>query len=112
MSDYTPIDCGLYSRYELAILRRRRLRLSWRVAGGLTRIDTVTPIDLETRSGEEFLVIEQSTVTGSTSASTGSSDPGKCYPKTTAGPEIAEPAAPRGRPVLMHIGHSLPPLRV
>lgn len=60
MSDYTPIDCGLYSGYELAILRRRRLRLSWRVAGGLTRIDTVTPIDLETRRGEEFLVIEQS----------------------------------------------------
>ena len=60
MSDYTPIDCGLYSRYELAILRRRRLRLSWRAAGGLTRIDTVTPIDLETRSGEEFIVIEQS----------------------------------------------------
>ncbi len=60
MSDYTPIDCGLYSRYELAILRRRRLRLSWRDAGGLARIDTVTPIDLETRSGEEFLVFEQS----------------------------------------------------
>jgi Rho-binding antiterminator len=60
MSDYTPIDCGLYSRYELAILRRRRLRLSWREAGGVARIDIVTPIDLETRGGEEFLVIEQS----------------------------------------------------
>ena len=60
MSDYTPIDCGLYGRYELAILQRRRLRLSWRDDGGLARIDTVTPLDLETRSGEEFLVIEQS----------------------------------------------------
>ena len=60
MADYTPIDCGLYSRYELAILRRRRLRLSWRDAGGLARIDTVKPVDLETRGGEEFLVIEQS----------------------------------------------------
>jgi Rho-binding antiterminator len=60
MSDYTPIDCGLYSRYELAILRRHRLRLSWRDAGGLARIDTVTPVDLATRGGEEFLVIEQS----------------------------------------------------
>ncbi len=60
MSDYTPVDCGVYARYELAIMRRRRLRLTWRDEDGLTRIDTVRPLDLETRAGEEFLLIEDS----------------------------------------------------
>jgi Rho-binding antiterminator len=60
MTDYEPVDCGVYSGYELAILRRRRLRLIWRDDQGLTRIDAVRPLDLETRSGEEFLVIEDS----------------------------------------------------
>ncbi len=60
MSEYTPIDCGLYAGFELAILRRRRLRLTWRDGAGLTRIDTVRPLDLETRAGEEFLLIEDS----------------------------------------------------
>ena len=49
MTDYEPIDCGVYSGYELAILRRRHLRLTWRDREGLTRIDTVRPLDLETR---------------------------------------------------------------
>jgi Rho-binding antiterminator len=60
MTDYEPVDCGIYSGYELAILRRRRLRLTWRDEDGLTRIDTVQPVDLETRCGEEFLLIEDS----------------------------------------------------
>jgi Rho-binding antiterminator len=60
MTDYQPVDCRVYSGYELAILRRRRLRLTWRDDGDLTRIDTVRPLDLETRGGEEFLLIEDS----------------------------------------------------
>jgi transcriptional antiterminator Rof (Rho-off) len=60
MSEYTPVDCGSYARYELAILRRHRLRLTWRDPAGLTRIETVRPLDLQTRAGEEFLLIEDS----------------------------------------------------
>lgn len=60
MTDYEPIDCRIYSGYELAILRRRRLRLLWQDDQGLTRIDVVQPLDLETRAGEEFLLIEDS----------------------------------------------------
>lgn len=55
MSDYTPIDCGLYSEYELAIIRRQKLRISWRGDDGLSHMATVTPLDLETRSGAEYL---------------------------------------------------------
>lgn len=60
MTDYRPIDCGLYSRYELAILRRRLLRLTWTEPDGITHIENVRPLDLKTRSSEEFLVAEDS----------------------------------------------------
>jgi len=59
MTDYTPVDCGLYSEYELAILRRRRLRIYWHEADGQARIDVLMPVDLRTRRGEEFLVLER-----------------------------------------------------
>jgi Rho-binding antiterminator len=55
-TDYKSIDCALYSEFELAIMHRTRLRLSWREAGGTTRIEALVPIDLRTRHGEEFLV--------------------------------------------------------
>ena len=53
---YEPIDCGLYSEYELAIMHRRRLRLVWQDAEGSAHIEALTPGDLRTRQGEEFLV--------------------------------------------------------
>ena len=55
--DYVPIDCGLYSEYELAIMHHDRLRLSWRDPGGIAHIGIVTPTDLLTRSGAEFMVL-------------------------------------------------------
>jgi len=55
--DYIPIDCGLYSEYELAIMHRDRLRLSWRDHTGIVHIGIVTPTDLRTRSGAEFMVV-------------------------------------------------------
>ena len=56
MNDYTPIDCGLYSEYELAIIRRQRLRISWRGDDGLSHMAIVMPLDLQTRSGAEYLL--------------------------------------------------------
>ena len=56
MSDYTPIDCGLYSEYELAIIRRQKLRISWQGDDGLSHMAIVTPLDLQTRSGAEYLL--------------------------------------------------------
>jgi Rho-binding antiterminator len=57
MSDYKPIDCGLYSEYEVAMLHRSKLRLSWRDSSKTVHMEVVTPRDLRTRHGEEFLVV-------------------------------------------------------
>ncbi len=58
MTDYTPIDCEIYSRYELAIMRGNRLRVSWRDADGQPHIEVLRPKDLRTHEHEEFLVAE------------------------------------------------------
>ena len=57
MTDYTPVDCGLQSEYELAIMHRDKLKLTWSDADGETCIYTITPTDLRTRNSEEFLVV-------------------------------------------------------
>ncbi len=60
MTDYRPIDCGLHSEYELAIMQGRRLTLRWREAGGEARRETLLPLDLVTRDGAEYLLAEDS----------------------------------------------------
>ena len=55
MTDYVPIDCALHTGYELAIMRRQQLRLTWRDEDGITHIKTVTPTDLRTLNHEEFM---------------------------------------------------------
>lgn len=56
---YTPIDCGLYSEYELAIMHRRRLRVHWRDAAGTDHIERVMPRDLKTENRCEYLIAER-----------------------------------------------------
>ena len=51
---YESISCDAYSRLELAIMHRQRLRLSWK-EGNVCFALAVVPLDLETRTGEEFL---------------------------------------------------------
>ncbi len=55
MTDYIPIPCSQYDRYEVAIMHRRRLRLTWHSDNVVYR-RTVEPIDLRTRDSEEFLI--------------------------------------------------------
>ena len=55
MTDYRPVDCALYARLELAVLRRQAVMLCWRDGAGVTHLERVLPADLETRDGEEFL---------------------------------------------------------
>jgi Rho-binding antiterminator len=57
MTDYTPIDYGLHSEYELAILQYRKLKLSWSDADGTGHIESVTPVNLLTRHHEEFMIV-------------------------------------------------------
>ena len=58
MSDYKPIDCGLYDRYEIAIMHRQRLLLSWRDAQSMAHLEVVQPRSLETSRGAEYLLAE------------------------------------------------------
>ena len=53
---YNPIDCGLYSEYEVAILYRRALQLQWRDYDGEEHSEPVMPHDLQTRDGCEYLL--------------------------------------------------------
>ena len=55
MTDYIPIPCSQYDRYEVAIMHHRRLRLTWH-ADNIVYRRIVDPIDLQTRNGEEFLI--------------------------------------------------------
>lgn len=56
MTDYRPISCAMYNQYELAILHHTTLRLRWRDGQGVIHLETLTPEDLETCDGEEFLL--------------------------------------------------------
>ncbi|MEE8119645.1 MAG: transcriptional antiterminator, Rof [Gammaproteobacteria bacterium] len=59
MSDYTPIECELYERFELAIMRGERLLLCWRDPDGLSHLEPIMPRDLRTEKGKEFLLAER-----------------------------------------------------
>ena len=58
MNVYTPIDCGLHSQYELAIMRGWRLRMRWRDEAGGSHLETLRPTDMETREGAEYMLVE------------------------------------------------------
>lgn len=55
MTDYRPIACAQYEFFELAIMRHTPLKLAWSEAGQ-SRLETITPEDLETANHEEFLL--------------------------------------------------------
>lgn len=55
-SDYQPIDCGLHSRYEEAILRHGKLRVHWRDEQGADHVEMLRPKDLQTRAGAEYFL--------------------------------------------------------
>ena len=62
MTDYTPVDCGLHSSYELAIMQHQLVRLSWLDNEASMHTETVLPTDLVTRNGEEFMRITRAGV--------------------------------------------------
>lgn len=58
MTDYQPIACALHDEYELAVMRGRRVTLVWLDEAGQRQQAHVTPLDLVTRAGEEFLRVQ------------------------------------------------------
>ena len=57
---YRPISCADYDAYEIAIMHRERLRVTWHGDDGLEHIDTLSPRNLETREHEEYLIATSS----------------------------------------------------
>ncbi|MCP5141214.1 MAG: transcriptional antiterminator, Rof [Gammaproteobacteria bacterium] len=55
MTDYKPISCIDYSLLEESIVLRRELRLGWHDDDGRDHVETVRPVDLQTRASEEYL---------------------------------------------------------
>lgn len=61
MKDYVPIDCALYSRYELAILHHERLQIVWRDENNTCHVEILSPIDLQTLNHAEYLLAKNDT---------------------------------------------------
>lgn len=55
-TDYQPIACASYDQYEIAILHKRKLQLTWQ-EGNVTYSQVVEPLNLRTAQGEEFLIL-------------------------------------------------------
>jgi Rho-binding antiterminator len=53
---YVPIPCARYDFYEITIMHRNRLKLGWQ-DGNVSYEQEVTPLNLETRDGGEFLIL-------------------------------------------------------
>ena len=56
VTDYRPVDCDLHSEYELVFMQRSKIVLTWQEVAGSIQTEAVLPLDLLTRSGEEFMV--------------------------------------------------------
>lgn len=55
--NYQPVSCAVHSEYELAIMHRQKLTLTWQ-EGDQQLTATVLPLDLVTERHAEFLLAE------------------------------------------------------
>ena len=56
--DYRPVACDLHSEFELAAMHRDRLRVRWVGADGGDTEAVAAVVDLVTRRGAEYLLLE------------------------------------------------------
>ena len=56
---YKPIACALHDQYEIAIMRRQKLSITWLDDSGCSHDSLVLPVDTRVENGEEFLVAEE-----------------------------------------------------
>ena len=55
---YKPVSCDLHSQYELAIMHKNKLHLSWLSDGEVVTETNVLPLDVQTKNKAEFLIAE------------------------------------------------------
>ena len=53
---YKPISCELHSQYELAIMHKNKLCLTWRKEGEVVTEKDIIPVDVQTKNKAEYLV--------------------------------------------------------
>lgn len=56
---YQPIACSQYDLYEIAIMRGQMLDLVWCDEQGIEQQARVQPVSLQTRDGQEFLLLQR-----------------------------------------------------
>ena len=54
---YKPVSCAAHSEYELVIMHKRKLKISWLNAKGNTVTEEVLPTDMITRDHAEYLLV-------------------------------------------------------
>lgn len=55
---YKPISCNLHSQYELAIMHKSKLELSWSAEGQTLTATNILPLDLQTKNKAEYLIAQ------------------------------------------------------
>ena len=56
MDPYHPVACAFHDLFEIAIMRRQRLRTRWRDAGDNVHEELLIPEDLRIQDGGEYLL--------------------------------------------------------
>ena len=57
---YQPISCELHSQYELAIMHKNKLCLTWCKDGEVVTETNIIPVDVQTKNKAEYLVAKTS----------------------------------------------------
>ncbi len=53
---YKPVSCDLHSQYELAVMHKNKLHLSWLSDGELISESNILPLDVQTKNKAEYLI--------------------------------------------------------
>lgn len=56
---YQPVSCDLHSQYELAIMHKNMLCLTWRKDGEVVTETKIIPVDVTTENKAEYLVVRK-----------------------------------------------------
>lgn len=54
---YTPIACGTYDLFEIAIMQQKEVELVYKIETGETQVLRTTLVNTLTQSKEEFVVL-------------------------------------------------------
>jgi transcriptional antiterminator Rof (Rho-off) len=57
-NSYQAISCADYSKYELWIMHRESLKMTWKDETGQEHLGILRPLDLRTRNKQEFLIAQ------------------------------------------------------